>query len=213
MPALSPEFWEGERQRLLAVIRPAVESVVTNGVRAATGKLRQAGLVYDTSLVNANAVAWARQYTDDLLERLGTTSQRVVGEVIASWIETPGATMGDLVERLKPHLGGNEARADLVGVTEVTRAFASGEDLVYQSVGVGRALFLPPGHPGCRCWTNLRRLRSANQLVAVWQTNKDDAVCRRPIETPWGMVQGCRAMQGVILSQGEFAGRKFGDVQ
>jgi hypothetical protein len=208
---LPADFWTNERQRLLAILRPALEAIAVAGANAGDRKLRNLGLIFDNELAHAEAARWARNYTDSLLEQFGTTTQRGVGEVIASWAETPGSTSGDLIERLKPFLGNNVARADLVSVTETTRAFAQGESIVYQRVGAGRMVFSPPGHPGCRCWSNMKRVRSDGSLVAVWQTNRDDLVCKRKIETPWGFVNGCRELQGTIISEGPYLGQKFSE--
>lgn len=207
---LPGDFWSNESRELLAVLRPAVEQLAVMGVNAATAKLFGAGLAFDNTLAHAAAAHWARQYTDELLERLGATSEKVVGEIVASWAETPGATNADLVSRLAPHFENNIARADLIAVTETTRAFAAGENAAYQQAGIGRMLYQPPAHPGCRCWS--RAVRKSNLWLIVWQTNRDDSVCRRTFETPWGLMEGCRAMQTVVLSEGEHAGRKISDV-
>ena len=55
---------------------------------------------------------------------------------LASWMETPGQSMGDLVELLKPVLDDNPARAWAMAVTETTRAYAQGNDLAYQAAGI-----------------------------------------------------------------------------
>lgn len=145
---LPDAFWDDERRRLLAVLGPLIQRAAQAGSAAAAGRLLNIGV--DSQMVNQAAADWARGYTDDLLIQLGSTSEALVGEALAQWIETPGATMGDLVGLLSPRLAGNVARADLIAVTETTRAYASGEMGAYQAAGVER-------------WR--------------WNTNNDELVC------------------------------------
>lgn len=205
--SIPPAFWQDERKRLLALFLPKLESLAMLGAMNATLKMRGVGISFDPMLVNAAAAAWARVYTDALLNRLQTTDQQVVGKILANWVSTPGASMGDLVNQLRPAFGGNTYRADLVAVTETTRAVAEGEALAYREAGAGQVMYTPPGHPGCRCWTAAKR--HAGQLVIVWKTNRDEIVCRQKLNTPWGAVEGCRALHNTVISAGEYAGQKI----
>ncbi len=145
---LPDAFWSDERRRLLALLGPAIEGAAMDGAAAAARRLGGIGLDYET--VNQSAADWARQYTDELLGQLGATSEKLVGDALAAWIEQPGATMGDLVGLLTPRFAGNQARADLIAVTEITRAYANGQKAAFQAAGVTR-------------WR--------------WNTNRDELVC------------------------------------
>ena len=92
-------------------------------------------------------------------------------------------------------------------MTETTRAFAQGEALLYQAAGVGQMLYVPPAHPGCRCWT--AAVRSGGETLIVWKTNRDDVVCRQPLVTPWGTMDGCRSLHNMVISAGSRAGKKL----
>ncbi len=208
---LLTEFWENEKKKLLAALLPAIEERAIAGAQAGKAKLRQAGIIFDDELANAAAARWAREYAGKLVELMSGTSQKTIGEIVANWIETPGSTMGDLTERLTPLVEGNTDRAFMVATTETTACYAQGEAIVYQSLGIPRAVFLPPGHPRCRCWTSVKRLKSG-ELVVVWLTNRDEVVCRTPIQTPWGRVKGCRAMHNVVISEGPYLGRKVSEI-
>jgi SPP1 gp7 family putative phage head morphogenesis protein len=175
---LPPEFWDQERQRLVAVIAPHLRRAALAGVGAVD-------LGVNFELANAAAADWAAQYTDDILHTLNTTSQNLVGAALADWSRQPGATMGDLKARLAPAF--SPQRADLIAVTEVTRAYANGNKAAFAQAGFtewrwhtnrddlvcpicgglngkivkigqpfgtwrGKALTEPPAHPGCRCW-------------------------------------------------------------
>lgn len=199
LPSLPPGFWEDERRRLLAILGPKITQAAQMGVQLAATK---AGIGLNMELANQAAADWARAYTDDLLAYLGTTSEKLVGDALAAWIETPGSTMGDLVNNLAPKFGGNVGRADLIAVTEVTRAVANGEMLTYQSNGIER-------------WR--------------WNTNRDDLVCPVclplngkvvEIGQPFGIFRGktfnsppchpgCRCWQSPVVGNRQSQNRQF----
>jgi hypothetical protein len=209
-----PDFWLLEKEELLNLLLPELEALAIAGVEIGLDDLREIGLTIDGAEALAEASEWARRHTDDLLNLLGTTNQRVVGQVVANWTATPGTPISTLVAPLTPILSGNERRAGLVAVTETTRAIAHGADLAYQKAGVEGAALLPPAHPDCRCWQTVKRL-PGGEFVQVWQSAKDEITCKAPIKVPWQneKVLGCRALQGVIISRGEYLGVKHWTVK
>jgi hypothetical protein len=205
---LPGDFWANENQYLAAIIRPRLQALALAGIAAANRKLEGQGIYFDIGLAHADAAAWARQYTDTLLVQLGTTTQKVIGEMLANYTETPGATVGDLVKQLMPVLDGNDVRAWRVAVTETTRAFSEGNAIAYARAGLPRVVFHAPLHVNCRC-TDRAHMLKTGEWVVVWETNKDDLVCTRPSRVPWAeTVDGCRAMQGVCISEGPHLGKK-----
>lgn len=203
---LPSDFWPTERDKLAAVIRPRLTTLALGGAFEGIQRLQGLGIFLDDDLVNADAIAWARQYTDDLLNKLGTTSQRLVGDIIGNWAETPGATMGDLERALLPVLDNNQVRAWRVAVTETTRAYAQGNNIAHQRAGIPPAVYLPPAHPNCYCSLHVKRVGA--DWVQVWYTNVDEKVCHQPLNTPWGTVNGCRALESVCVSAGAHLGQK-----
>lgn len=121
------EFWKTEQRELLAVLLP----LLTEAARAGIANVP---LLFNRELANEHAAQWARQSTDDLLELLGTSQQRVVGKILDDWIQQPGADMGQLAQALRANFSAE--RADLIAVTEVTRAYANGNKIAYQQAGV-----------------------------------------------------------------------------
>jgi hypothetical protein len=206
---MQPDFWLKERDALLELLLPELEALAIAGVEIGLDDLREAGVTIDGAEALAEASEWARRHTDDLLTLLGTTNQRVVGQVVANWTATPGTPISTLAASLTPVLSGNEARARLVAVTETTRAIAHGTDIAYQKAGVAGAAYLPPAHPKCRCWQTVKRL-PGGEFVQVWQSAKDEITCKSPIKVPWrdDALMGCRALQGVIISRGKYLGTK-----
>jgi hypothetical protein len=205
------DFWQKEREKLLEILLPEIEGLALSGVAAAQQKLRQIGISFDDELVNVEAARWARQHAGELVDLMNSTSQNSIGEMVANWIETPGATIGDLADRLKPVLKDNAERAFTVAVTETTNSFAAGEAVTMEAAGIPPMVFQPSAHPRCRCWTSVRRQKDGTWVV-IWQTNRDEVVCHRPIETPWGTVEGCGGLHNVVISQGPYLGRKWTEI-
>lgn len=207
---LTPDFWAQENENLRAILLPLVQEMTIAGSKAATRRLdAQHGIRFDDTLAHAQAAQWARQFTDELLVLVGTTNQQVVGEIVATWIETPGATLQDLNSQLRNVLDVDETRAARIAATETTRAFARGEDLSNQEAGLPSMATQPPAHPNCRCFTSNQPLPNG-EWVVVWQTRRDELVCvDTRIVTPWGTEMGCRAMHRKVISEGPYLGMGF----
>lgn len=134
-------------------VQDAVDDML---VRIVLGQaLREAvtiGIDFDPAVINTAAWAWAREYTYGLVNGLTETTQKVVADAVAKFVATPGMTMGDLRSLLEPGFG--PVRAQMIGVTETTRAFARGT-LEYRD-----------------------QLRAMGMdMEAVWHTSGDEKVC------------------------------------
>lgn len=103
-------------------------------------------------MVNIEALKWARKYAGELIKEIDRTTLDVVKAAIGAFIDTPGMTMGDL----KAMLPFSAERADMIAVTEVTRAYAEGERTAAREMAKEF-----PGVP----------------VIKTWFTNNDDLVC------------------------------------
>jgi SPP1 gp7 family putative phage head morphogenesis protein len=147
MTQLGTDFWDDEKRTLVTLLTPRLEQMAYSSMRLAADKAR---ITFNSELSNAQAAHWARQYTDELLQQLSTTNEHIVGQALESWISRPGATLDDL-KRVLFDAGFNDRRADLIAVTETTRAYSEGEQVEYVSSGISR-------------WR--------------WNTNNDEVVCQ-----------------------------------
>lgn len=120
-----------------------------DGISLATQTL---GIGIDYTAVNTEAAKWSRKYVGKLIKRIDKSTRQSVRETIAAFVETPGMTMGDVFKRL-PF---DSSRAQMVGTTEVTRAYAEAE------LAVAR---------------ELRRENPGVRVTVTWYTNNDDIVC------------------------------------
>ena len=110
------------------------------------------GITIDYTMTNLEAAEWARKYAGQLIREIDDYSLEVVRKALAYFVETPGVTMGDLVDLL-PF---NEKRAEMIAVTEVTRTYAEGQMMAGREM---RAQF------------------PEVQVKKQWFTNNDDLVC------------------------------------
>lgn len=169
-----------EEQKLRDAVSRALQDGVDLGVSVSVTQLSNIGFGFDWTLANVAAREWALRHTNDLLNQLGTTSERVVGQAIGRWVSN-GEPLQSLINDLEPVFG--QARAERVASTEITRAYAMGTKEAYTASGVvamieirasmdervcpicgglagkrfpletGAPIYgFPPFHPSCRCW-------------------------------------------------------------
>lgn len=120
-------------------------------------KLFGANLPFDIdwTMVNTEAAKWAREYTAEWIKGINKTTRQSIGEAIANFIETPGATLGDLFDDISQWIL-SEDRALSIAVTETTRAYAESTLIAGQEI--------QKQYPDVR-------------VVKTWFTNNDDKVC------------------------------------
>ena len=123
-------YWTAERKALTAALLPAIEVVVMSGAEAAVAELEAVmGIGVDWALINEAALEWARTYTFDLVKGVTETSRNLLQTQLANWVEA-GEPLPKMWARLEPIYG--PVRAEMIGTTEVTRAFAQGNELAWR---------------------------------------------------------------------------------
>lgn len=94
----------------------------------------------DWDLVNDQAQDWARAHSGELLTDLEANTKAAMGELIADWIERGEPT--SVLSTQFIVLVNDPKRAELIAVTEITRAFAQGNTEAWKAQGVeGRKWF------------------------------------------------------------------------
>jgi hypothetical protein len=108
----------------------------------------------DWTLVNTQVADWARTYVPQWLDDLDMVTRKALQSRLATFVETPGYTIADVMSDLVPTLG--EDRALRIAVTEITRVFGNSEQIAGEA--------LKKEFPDVR-------------VVKEWFTNMDDRVC------------------------------------
>ena len=162
-PSLSnvpDSVWRQYGDRLREELRAKLEAIYTEQARALADDLgKTPGAAVDWSLVNERARDWAASYSFELVRGVVDTTtggvndalQRALQDAISRGVGEH-LTRGEISDALMPLFG--PTRAEMIAITEVTRASAQGEaGLVEELKGAGF------------------------DLIAVWNTSADDAVC------------------------------------
>lgn len=146
-------IWSEAGGALRDALLPEIVAAAQAGVQIAADALGGVAVGVDLALVNEPVLRWSRQYTYDLVSGLMGTTRAALREAIATWQEQGLGRRGfpDLLKALAPLF--DRRRAELIASTEVTRAFAEGNYLVYRQV------------PGLD--------------TKVWLTLEDERVCPR----------------------------------
>lgn len=149
------------------------------GVSIGFKQLENVGLAFDWTLANLEARDWANNYAGELAQGINSTTLKVLQQSISEWINN-GDPIEELFREIEPLFGRN--RAELIAVTEVTRAYAEGSRVAWRTSGVIEQIqwrtardeqvcpicgglngkrtdldgdfdgYFPPAHPRCRCW-------------------------------------------------------------
>ena len=105
----------------------------------------------DLGLINQQAVQWAQQHAGALVRGITNTTQKLVRDAVGNFFEQ-SMTLGDLGNMIGRAFG--PIRAEMIAVTEVTRAASEAE------VIVGEGLH-----------------DEGVDMIAIWKTRNDEAVC------------------------------------
>ena len=138
---------EGENSELIRLFYEALLA----GTDAAAIEM---GIYLADGAINERALNVARTYVTDWLRQLDEVSARAVRNAVQTFIQSPGTTIGDMINLLNPLFG--ETRAARIAVTETTRVFALANDIYAQE---------------------LRAEYPDVDVIKQWYTNNDDRVC------------------------------------
>jgi hypothetical protein len=156
---LPAEFWQGEAEYLLDAMQPFEERIYTDAAQRLITTLPTLGGM-DWAIPNELAANWARDYTFDLVRGLNDTTREATARELArlqteipAFFERP-MTRGDLEARLIENGLFGPVRAEMISVTEVTRAATEGQRAVADELA-----------------------KSGIIMVEKWDTANDDLVC------------------------------------
>lgn len=106
----------------------------------------------DWTMTNQRAAEWAREYVGELIKDIDKKTLAVLQDAVNQFVQTPGMTIGDVMDLL-PF---DEERALRVAVTEITRTYATANQLAGE---------------------DLRKEFPDVRVIKYWTTNNDDRVC------------------------------------
>lgn len=145
---LTDDVWQQIEAVMFEAMTPELEAVFLQAIQDMESEV---SVSFDTEAVNENARQFARDYGFELVRGVNETSRQELQRLFESFFDEP-VTNRALQEQLTRLYG--PVRAELIAITEVTRAAAEGERAVIE---------------------DLRE--QGVELVAVWQTLRDELVC------------------------------------
>lgn len=158
-------FWLELDQSLLATLEPFI---VATAVRSAVALGESAGIMGGIrwDIVNTRASSWAKNYSYSLVKGINSTTRDMLRREIAAFYRDGRASIKTLAGQLQPgipelrtRLGQvltSETRAEMIAVTEVTRAAAQGEEALTKEI---------------------RSLNPNVKVVQIWLTSSDEITC------------------------------------
>jgi hypothetical protein len=109
------------RLLLLAVLVPLL---MRGATESAVERVDEIGIDFDPAEIGALAADWASRYGYELVRGIMGTTRNVIQAAVSQRIVTPGMTTQQLATMLEPAFGA--ARAQVIAVTETTRAWSMG---------------------------------------------------------------------------------------
>jgi len=114
-----PFDYDGMAEELRAAVMPEISNLVLD---SALRLSVDTGISFDPSVINTEALRWAREYSYELVTGLTNTTRNQLQEAFTAFTETPGMTIGDIQKLIEPAFG--PVRSDMIAVTETTRAYS-----------------------------------------------------------------------------------------
>lgn len=175
------EYWEDEKDEIWAELLPLYLSTLAAGVEGGTNLLPPSmRVLVDIDEINKNMLGQSSNYLDGLVKGILQTTREQTEAILKEW-ELNGNKDVSLLDAMLASTFG-EGRAEMIAITETTRAFQEGNELAWGAMGVymnymqwntqrdekvcpecgpldGKILTTsgnerPPKHPRCRCYTS-----------------------------------------------------------
>jgi len=143
-----PQFWEQHGLEMYNALLPFGEQIYLEAAERMLQTVTGGG---DWALVNEAAIDWVESYTMELVRGINSTSRQAITRAVQGFYRGE-LTQKQVIQRLSNIY--SPVRAEMIAITEITRASVEGERAVVREIG-----------------------RQGIQMVEVWRTANDDIVC------------------------------------
>jgi hypothetical protein len=130
---LDDEFWSQEDELLLQVVYPVVVETVRQEARTEMERLEAE---YDIAIgfdeIDRTVIDWAKRYSYELVKGINQTSRQYIADVMQEFLQQ-GKPLENIADALDPLYG--PVRAEMIAITETTRAFAEADMATWRSSG------------------------------------------------------------------------------
>jgi len=146
------EWWESTGRELSNSMQQQMQDIYIAQAELLMKEL-PVGVV-DWGLINTRAIEWVNKYTFELVRGITDVTRRGIQTALTAYYENGTMTISQLADSLTNLFG--PVRAEMIAVTEVTRASVQGELAL----------------------VNMIEMENPHiKLIATWQTANDDRVC------------------------------------
>lgn len=142
-------YWQNGWRDIQKDVEPALLDIF---LQQAEGLMAEIGIGVNWDMVNTTASQWSRQHTEGILQQLFTTRYEHLNTTIPRFYEE-GWNLGQLRAELETWY--SPVRAEMIAVTETTRAAVEGERALVEAL----------------------QKESGIAMVPIWQTSNDERVC------------------------------------
>ena len=204
----SSYIWESVAGLFKRTVEPVLLNIATKAVDDIVEQLGASELTISYDLTNQNAQNYAL-----LWQALSVkTDRKAVTEAILQWrasgenLEYLSKILLELKDATGMPLFSME-RAERIARSEAPSIYSGAKAYALEANGYPKVSYLPKAHVGCRCYIQPGKMQDGTKVV-IWYTAKDELVCKQELETPWGVVKGCRELHRTIISE-NMAGQKW----
>jgi len=129
-----PAFWDNEDRLFWLFISEEYAKLISNGVAGGIDGLPpQVRALVNWDVINNDVLRYAREYRYGDIKNIDDTTREFVQEAVTDWIQS-GDPLDELVRMLKPKF--DKVRAEMIAATEVTRLYAEGNRIAWESSGM-----------------------------------------------------------------------------
>lgn len=178
MNPLEAGFWTEQERELIDRLTPTITRAMMTGAVTGGDLLVAAGIEVDWSLVDSGVKRAAKEFSENIAKQITKTNLTAFSNSFSTWLDS-GEPLDSLTESLEVFYG--PVRAEMIAVTETTRAFAEANRVAWRQHKVKQFRFntvvddvvcpicepedgkiydienttkTPPLHVRCRCYTS-----------------------------------------------------------
>lgn len=142
-------YWQNGWHDIQKDVEPVLLDIF---LKQSEGLMAEIGIGVDWDMVNTTASRWSRRHTEQMLQDLFNTRYEHLNEIIPRFYEEQW-NLGQLRTDLERYY--SPVRAEMIAVTETTRAAVEGE----------------------RALVDALQKESGIAMIPIWQTSNDERVC------------------------------------
>ncbi len=203
-------LWDKINKAFETTVRPVWLRIAKQAAEDVGNQLGKSEMTISLEMTERRAMDYAVIY-DALSLR---TDRKAVNDAVTDWRskneENGLQGLRERLQNLKDENGVplySDERAERIAKSDATSVYAGAKIYALEANGYGKVVYQPRAHIGCRCYVQPARMPDGTKVVA-WFTAKDEKVCTQELETPWGIVKGCRELHRTVISEG-YAGQKI----